>query len=217
MKTQTFIYSKPEKLSLFFRLAKKIILLSLFLALFGFSGKLNGQCTHTISLYDTYGDGWNGGVVDVYVNGIMVLDDITLASGSGPAIFTFDAALGDAIQVTYVAGSWGYENYYDVSDGTGALLADDWYPDSQGVWNGSGNCSGGGVSCDYNVPYSGNNSITASSGFICDHAGWGTDYSSSANGLTVINPVSAGNMVVLSFTHFDTESGYDLMYARIFT
>jgi hypothetical protein len=182
--------------------------------LFGFSGKLNGQCTHTISLYDTYGDGWNGGVVDVYVNGIMVLDDITLASGSGPANFTFDAALGDAIQITYVAGSWGYENYYDVSDGTGALLADDWYPDSQGVWNGSGNCSGGGVSCDYNVPYSGNNSITASSGFICDHAGWGTDYSSSANGLTVINPVSAGNMVVLSFTHFDTESGYD--YVRVY-
>ena len=41
--------------------------------------------------------------------------------------------------------------------------------------------------CTYTVPYSGNNSIVASSGNICDHAGTG-NYSNNANGYTVINP-----------------------------
>jgi hypothetical protein len=67
------------------------------------------------------------------------------------------------------------------------------------------------TTCDYNVPITGNNSITVNSGAICDHAGWGTLYSNNANGYTVINPVNAGDMVVLSFTHFDTEIGWDFV------
>lgn len=58
------------------------------------------SCTHTIALTDTYGDGWNSGAVTVTVNGVAVLTDITLASGSGPQNFTFSAATGDAINVT---------------------------------------------------------------------------------------------------------------------
>ena len=30
-------------------------------------------CPHTINLIDSYGDGWNGGSVDVSVNGVVVL------------------------------------------------------------------------------------------------------------------------------------------------
>ncbi len=46
-------------------------------------------CTYTISLYDAYGDGWNGGYLDVLVNNVVVLNDITLVSGSGPANYYF--------------------------------------------------------------------------------------------------------------------------------
>jgi hypothetical protein len=35
--------------------------------------EVKSQCTHSISLRDSYGDGWNGGNVTVYVNGIVVL------------------------------------------------------------------------------------------------------------------------------------------------
>jgi hypothetical protein len=69
-------------------------------------------------------------------------------------------------------------------------------------------------SCDYNVPFTGNNSITASSGFICDHAGWGINYSNNANGYTVINPVNPGDNVRLTFTHFQLESCCD--YVNVF-
>ena len=65
--------------------------------------------------------------------------------------------------------------------------------------------------CTYTVPYSGNNSIVASSGTICDHAGTG-NYSNNANGYTVINPVS-GN-VRLTFTAFNTETSFD--YVTVF-
>jgi hypothetical protein len=65
------------------------------------------------------------------------------------------------------------------------------------------------TTCDYNVPFTGNNSITVNSGAICDHAGWGTNYANNANGYTVINPVNAGDMVVLLFTHFHLENCCD--------
>jgi hypothetical protein len=67
------------------------------------------------------------------------------------------------------------------------------------------------LSCDYTVPFSGNNSITTSSGFICDHAGWGTAYSNNANGYTVINPSVSGSNVRLTFTHIDMECCCDFI------
>ncbi len=106
-------------------------------------------CNHEIWLYDSYGDGWNGGQVDVLVNSIVVLDNITLSSGSGPGIYTFSASSGDAIQVQWVsAGTWPSEMSFNVYDGTGAALVSGWlYAD--GTWNGTGNCpsrSGGHIS-----------------------------------------------------------------------
>ena len=80
------------------------------------------SCAHTIRLYDSWGDGWNGGKVDVYVAGVLVLDDATLASGFGPATYTFLADTGDLIEVTYFPGSWSWENYYQVYDGEGDLI-----------------------------------------------------------------------------------------------
>jgi len=98
-------------------------------------------CTHTISLYDSYGDGWHGNnFVYVYVNGSLVVNGGTLGAGYGPANYTFSASQGDAIQVTYSGGSWPGECYYDVTSGTGALLVDNWYPNSSGTWNGTGGC-----------------------------------------------------------------------------
>jgi len=75
------------------------------------------ECTYSICLYDTFGDGWNGGAVSVIVNGVTVLSNVTLGSGSGPACFNFNVIEGQTIQVTYTAGSWSYENYYRIFSG----------------------------------------------------------------------------------------------------
>lgn len=62
-----------------------------------------GTCDHEVCLEDTYGDGWGSNSVDVLVNGVVVLNDITLGSGYGPACFSITADVGDDIDVVYNA------------------------------------------------------------------------------------------------------------------
>ena len=82
-------------------------------------------CQHSIVLTDDYGDGWNGGTVDVLVNSVVVLDNATLASGAGPVTYYFQAATGDDISTVYVAGSYSYENEYHVYDVNGTQICAD--------------------------------------------------------------------------------------------
>jgi hypothetical protein len=84
------------------------------------------DCEHRIDLYDCYGDGWNGNTLDVLVNGVTVLSQITLPSGTGPLSFTFMAVTGDTIQtIYYPIGGWPYEPYYKIYDGIGILIGQD--------------------------------------------------------------------------------------------
>ena len=99
---------------------KKIyLLLVLLLQLIAVENSI-AQCTHTIALTDTYGDGWNGGAVSVSVNGTVVLTNITLGAGFGPANFNFTASAGQTIRVyTTIAGSWASERRIRVVNNTG--------------------------------------------------------------------------------------------------
>ena len=84
------------------------------------------DCEHRIDLKDCYGDGWNGNTLDVLVNSVTVLSQITLPSGTGPLSFYFMAATGDTIQTVYYPyGGWPYEPYYFIYDGLGFLLGSD--------------------------------------------------------------------------------------------
>lgn len=155
------------------------------------------QCNHTISLFDSYGDGWNGATVTVRVNGVAVLTNITLASGSGPANFTFSASTGDAIQVV-VTASGGYldECYFDVKDVNNDLLVNDWYPYFDGnTWNGTANCA-----VIMKVPSTGNNSYTTCSGNLYDFGGPSGNYGNSWNGYTVLYPTVGTDKVRISGT-----------------
>jgi len=82
-------------------------------------------CTHTLEAWDDYGDGWNGGTVDVYVNGELRLDNYTLASGAGPGYAYFLADDGDTIQTVFTCGSWCYECSYYIYDGLGQVIGSD--------------------------------------------------------------------------------------------
>ncbi len=80
-------------------------------------------CNWTIELWDTYGDGWNGAQMDVVVDTYTLLDNITLASGYGPATFTFGTNTGSAIDLWFhTAGSYPTEAYYKVYDAYGVLV-----------------------------------------------------------------------------------------------
>ena len=88
-------------------------------------------CQYSIHLFDSYGDGWNGCALDVMVNGQVVLDNITLNSGFGPAVFALNITTGDEITTAFIPGSWIGEPYYRIYDGQGSEV---WYspPGSNG-------------------------------------------------------------------------------------
>ena len=79
-------------------------------------------CAHTLNMVDSYGDGWNGNAVDVLVNGVVVVDDATIASGSTGSA-SFDAASGDSISLEWTPGSYQGEVSWSITDGAGAEIA----------------------------------------------------------------------------------------------
>ena len=82
-------------------------------------------CNWTLVTHDTYGDGWNGGYIEVITNGITT----QYAQPSGPADVTFLIAISNAAEysIAYVSGGgtgggpgWESENYFKLTapDGT---------------------------------------------------------------------------------------------------
>ena len=76
---------------------------------------------YIITLTDAYGDGWIGSgvgnetILDVLVNGTVVLDDITLADGLSEQSISFEAMSGDEISTQWVnQGTWFYEVGYSI-------------------------------------------------------------------------------------------------------
>ena len=92
-------------------------LFTLIMGLLGFVSA-NAQCTHTLNLTDTWGDGWNGGSVDVVVDGNTVIAGATVAAADSS--YTFEAGHLSTITLenwsadTY-PGEYGFEilNGYD--------------------------------------------------------------------------------------------------------
>ncbi len=81
--------------------------------------------TYQLCLEDSYGDGWNGGVVSVFVDGGLVLEEITLDSGTGPECHDFTANAGEYITTVYVPDGYPGENYYYIEDPSGTILAEE--------------------------------------------------------------------------------------------
>ncbi len=79
--------------------------------------------TWTIELTDSFGDGWNGGSINLLVNSSVVLSNLTLNTGYGPQIFEFSVTCSDVITTQYFAGGYSYENEYQIKDHNGTVVA----------------------------------------------------------------------------------------------
>ena len=55
-----------------------------------------GQCDYSLRMLDSFGDGWNGNTIDVLVDGVPVLDDVGIATGS-EEIIVFQVSTGSDI------------------------------------------------------------------------------------------------------------------------
>ncbi|MDD4150615.1 MAG: gliding motility-associated C-terminal domain-containing protein, partial [Bacteroidales bacterium] len=178
-----------------------ISLLSLFFVL-SFTYNSYGQCTHSICLYDTYGDGWNGGSISVSVGGSTVVSSATISSGAGPNCYNFNVSTGQAITITYSAGSWSSENYYRIynnSGGSGSLLYGSPSGSTPPSYNTvTANCSGG--------------TVTTCTHSICLNDtygdGWsGGSVSVSVGGSTVVNSVTLSSGAGPSCYNFNVSTG----------
>ena len=78
------------------------------------------QCTYTFNLVDSYGDGWNGGSIDVQQNGVIVAN-LTITSGSSA---TETVSLCDNMPTSLVwnTGSYDSEVSFTVYDANDSLI-----------------------------------------------------------------------------------------------
>ncbi|UKN00898.1 fibronectin type III domain-containing protein [Paracrocinitomix mangrovi] len=89
-----------------------------------YSFSTSGTCGFfDISLFDTWGDGWNGGTVDVYINGVLYQSGLTVASGNGPVVYQIPVNNGDIVSLDYTAGGFSSENEITVYDQIGTVVA----------------------------------------------------------------------------------------------
>ena len=83
---------------------------------------IQAQCTYTLTLEDSWGDGWNGNTMDVYLNGVTTSYGTTFTTGS-TEIHQINAASGDSVAFIWQAGgAFGGECSFKVEDSGGALL-----------------------------------------------------------------------------------------------
>ncbi|MFL2570399.1 MAG: LamG-like jellyroll fold domain-containing protein [Parvicellaceae bacterium] len=110
---------------------------SALLALFALVSNANSQCSHTLSMTDSWGDGWNGASVDVYVDGVLVLNDAECSGGASTAAFT--ASDNEEITLNWTCGSYDWEVGWSVLDGNGVVIGSG----GNGCYTGNSNDNGG--------------------------------------------------------------------------
>jgi hypothetical protein len=87
-------------------------------------------CSNIFTMYDSYGDGWNGSYVGLTVNGTIVVDSLTGANmggfgNSGPCgSYSLTVSTGDLIDVVnWTTGSYTSEVSWDITDAMGTVIA----------------------------------------------------------------------------------------------
>ncbi|HPE41047.1 MAG TPA: fibronectin type III domain-containing protein, partial [Bacteroidales bacterium] len=108
------------------------------------SREIAATCSHTLRITATISGGWNGGLVDVLVNGTPTLTGIgsTFTTGTGPVDFTFNAGTADAISIVRTAaGTYPTRMRVQILDGNGTSVLAAIEPTTTGV-NTTGYCGG---------------------------------------------------------------------------
>lgn len=120
---------------------RSTLLLSIVMIGMNFIGiEANAQCCyHKLNMHDSYGDGWNGGYLSVYLNGAFMGNHSATGFGMVDSILVCN---GDSLRLSYTAGTYENENSYQLFDAVwNPLFADGPTPDTGNVFSITGNCN----------------------------------------------------------------------------
>ena len=100
-------------------------LLVSFLAAVGFSISAFSQCcTYTIDGQDSFGDGWDGGFVNIYINGVLftsfLVEDFPNGNGTNNSL-SFTVCDGDNVEVEWNSGTWDSEVTFQINNPGGQV------------------------------------------------------------------------------------------------
>ena len=85
-------------------------------------GGNNGTCSYSIQGFDSYGDGWNGAIMNVFVNGELVLE-YGFDSGHDGPVEQISVTNGDIITLEYAHyGDYPGELSYKLRDSDDAIV-----------------------------------------------------------------------------------------------
>ena len=76
----------------------------------------------TLNMFDSWGDGWNGNAITILADGVPVLENATIGSGSSGSE-TFSAAEGAVLTATWTTGSFTSEVSFEIADASGSVVA----------------------------------------------------------------------------------------------
>jgi hypothetical protein len=80
------------------------------------------SCDYSIVMYDDFGDGWNGGTVNVFANGVEVAGSpFTLTTGTGPVTISFPVNEGEEITTQFNSGAFAIEVGYQILNSFGQI------------------------------------------------------------------------------------------------
>ncbi len=110
-----------------------------FLFVLSFSAK--SQCLFTLEMFDSFGDGWNGGVLTINSGGNISTYTLNNTTDDGSFnSLTFNVLDGSPLLISYVSGGFISEVSFYIYDNSGGLLVSAIGPTSGTYFNGPGAC-----------------------------------------------------------------------------
>lgn len=97
------------------------------------------NCTWTLEMNDSFGDGWNGASINFSNNGVVTNYTCT----GNETTVTINVNAGDPLSITYTPGTWEGEVTYQLLDDQGNVVFEAGpNPPTGLVWNGPASCNG---------------------------------------------------------------------------
>jgi hypothetical protein len=115
----------------------------------GYGDVTDSGCCYDIEMTDSYGDGWNGGAVELNIDGTFsssfTNEDLDSALGTETQIDSFCISGGSSFTLEWNEGQYDYEVSFEVTDSSGTSILSESSPTVGSLYAGTCSASVGAV------------------------------------------------------------------------